>query len=484
MSQKLESLNFERTKVVQLLESNNLILMERQKYELKIIEIEKQISKINELTEAEKQIHVIWIGKIPEEEFDKLKIWAKFNPDFQINIWTDSEHFLTPKLNSLIRNQVKTIEEEAVLKDDFYYNYFLKNPDMTFDEIATIFLITKQLSTELEIKQFIQDAKKELENNKEKLKQFTSNKIYIKDLSQKKDNIFLNNEIYEVYLEDLEHYHFAASASDILRYSILYKEGGIYLDTDTTPKFDIEKIKDIPGMKEVLKALVNDSEHSTGKPDYNKEDTILNEVILSLLFQKENILKLSNKWSEILGGNKIKNFNNIKKIFELIKESNLELVPIKRLKDFSINNSFAAVTYERPGNKIFSSFLISKKGSNFWEKCLAKIVFYNNQNKNLTMVDRLANQEQIVINQKGPYLLREIILNENAHFFKYHPSEINNFCSMSSLNSINSTWFQWKPSSPVSQENENLIQECHPIKSPVLQPEIFDPAEQEFLEHQ
>ncbi|MGL5268598.1 MAG: TcdA/TcdB catalytic glycosyltransferase domain-containing protein, partial [Spiroplasma sp.] len=203
----------------------------------RIIEIEKEMANLNKLDDSEKNIHAIWIGIPPKGEFDNLKVWAKFNPEYKIHIWTDSNHILSHKLGSIISDHIKKInngveeydyELEAWLKDEFYYNYQLKNPEKTFDENAKQFLLDKKYARETELTNWIKEGQLKIIDEQEDIKKYTNNQVILHDIFKEKDSIFPTKKYDDGYLKTLEHLHICAGASDRLRYAILNKFGGVY----------------------------------------------------------------------------------------------------------------------------------------------------------------------------------------------------------------------------------------------------------------
>ncbi|MGL5268449.1 MAG: TcdA/TcdB catalytic glycosyltransferase domain-containing protein, partial [Spiroplasma sp.] len=203
----------------------------------RIIKNQKEMANLNKLDDSEKNIHAIWIGIPPKGEFDNLKVWAKFNPEYKIHIWTDSNHILSHKLESIISENAKKLtndlEEynyqlEAILKDEFYYNYQLKNPEKTFDENAKQFLLDKKYARETELTNWIKEGQLKIIDEQEDIKKYTNNQVILHDIVKEKDSIFPTKKYDDGYLKTLEHLHICAGASDRLRYAILNKFGGVY----------------------------------------------------------------------------------------------------------------------------------------------------------------------------------------------------------------------------------------------------------------
>src|SRR5436190_21634011 len=100
---------------------------------------------------------------------------------------------------------------------------------------------------------------------------------------------------------------FAAGASDRLRYQILYKNGGVYLDTDILPNLDIskfvvdndEKIKNLSNIYNSL-IILNKKLNS----QFNIMEIFFNELFILSYFNilnKSSILVLEAKMKSILG---------------------------------------------------------------------------------------------------------------------------------------------------------------------------------------
>lgn len=139
--------------------------------------------------ELPKIIHFIWVGPdpIPLEAIKKIARWARENPSFQIWLWTDFKQFFYLKNNPSEKEEIKNIFEKYQHSFSFFsIELFLRKYDHT--------------------------------------KQYEAAPIILKDISEEK----LTGEIdqYELYRADPGF----GPASDILRYKILYRYGGIYSD--------------------------------------------------------------------------------------------------------------------------------------------------------------------------------------------------------------------------------------------------------------
>lgn len=239
-----------------------------------------------ELNDNEKKFHVIWIGKLPLHELDNLKIWAKWNPDFIINIWIDSNHTLVPLLKQLIiKNTSDCINGEAKnnpltvasLQSYFYKQYSAIKSKISFNAFVKEFIINQCWKTENEIDQWIKAANAALKNEKINIENDINNKVLVRDVALENSDIFDNEKYYYIYLRELEEAHFVVGASDLLRYQILMAEGGIYLDTDVLPLLDFDKIMLNSDNENIFISFLNANVNI---------DLVINELMKLIIFER------------------------------------------------------------------------------------------------------------------------------------------------------------------------------------------------------
>ncbi len=141
-------------------------------------------------SEIPKLIHFVWAGGNSPMKLQDLQVvaaWAIKNPDFKIKIWVDPKTF-----------------DGGMGKLEEYY----------FSQLKIAYEKEKQLSVSIE----------EIKH------MFSLNDIRKEGICQENDKIF-DHEV------DRLDPNFGAS-SDYIRYKILYKEGGVYIDSDVRPGED------------------------------------------------------------------------------------------------------------------------------------------------------------------------------------------------------------------------------------------------------
>lgn len=214
------------------------------------------------LTPLEKKIHFVWIGKLGELQIAYMKTWVYYNPDYEIQLWYDSQALLCGVLRQKIKLYAGTllgignnidakgttstnIKAIIDLQNEFYNNYFLpgKSQGASFDDAVIRFLLTKGWSTldELnEIKSVHADSFYQAISTLAAIQRRVPGDRSKKAIRLVNINAHLfhntaNKGYYHYYLKELGLRQNAAAASDKARYMILYKEGGIYLDVDLLP---------------------------------------------------------------------------------------------------------------------------------------------------------------------------------------------------------------------------------------------------------
>lgn len=175
------------------------------------------------LSELPKDIFFVWIGTLEISKFEYLKVWRHCANN--ITIWFDSR----TKLFGIYKEIIKCISEREGLdllevQNRFYLDY-KNNSCSSLDSALEQFTLKYCPS----LKYMIKEAKELFHDSYDELSKYydlkdvsSLNKINSKDCSA-------NYEMELILRGNL------CAASDIVRLSILYELGGIYVDLDTLP---------------------------------------------------------------------------------------------------------------------------------------------------------------------------------------------------------------------------------------------------------
>lgn len=432
-----------------------------------IKKIKDEMSDLNKLDSSEKNIHAIWIGILPRGELDNLKLWAKYNPEYKIHIWTDYTHILAHRLNRIISDRISTYnvivenpkskddkkEEhsyatEANTKDWFYSTYHLSNSEKTFDENVKKFLLDKNINgiffdeiSEHLINKWIKDAKEIYLQEQADIKKYTPNEVIIHDVNQEKDMLFPSKEYYEGYLQTLEHLNICAGASDRLRYAVLDKFGGVYLDTDVAMKFNLQDVKNDQEMINLIDQI------ECNKIWKNKKDEIiLNQIVLLNNLNQlndENLKNFAEKWNNMFNGSVDKNFSTFKAISKKIKNMNLDLIPEMKLADFPLDNALAIAFHTENKIEVGNAFIVSKKNSNFLQNVMKGIETTDEKLKKIEMntYTKLINTNRMILHHTGPNNIALTIKSKDENYFYLNSENSQKIITLQNANSYLSSWY-------------------------------------------
>lgn len=430
------------------------------KLENKITKIQNKMASLNKLKEKEKNLNAIWIGIPPTGEFDNLKIWAKYNPDYKIHIWTDSTHILAHKLDSIISDKGKDIDTEANLKDDFYYNYQLKNSKRIFDENAKEFLIKKGYASESEINNWIKEGKEKIVQEKNEIQKYTNNQVILHDINKEK-NVFPNERYYNGYLNTLEHLQICAGASDRLRYAVLNAFGGAYLDTDIGPNFDLTEIeKNSKLINSINQLKWNPTAANKPLAIDKKVKIVMSQIILLDKINQlndENLTAFAHKWDNMLQGNYAENITTFQNIAQQYKDMNLNLKPKMNLSDIQIDNSLrfiSPVILERDGRHVPNAFLLTKKNSKVLQDMMKNIEITDDALKDMKTNEKLINKFSMIILHTGPGNLNHTLKTHDQHYMSQYLKLESDIINNHNLNSYDSSWAKTKHTDAIFNPKE------------------------------
>ncbi|WP_368487186.1 TcdA/TcdB catalytic glycosyltransferase domain-containing protein [Spiroplasma sp. DGKH1] len=212
-------------------------------------ELEKLSTERISLSPSEKNIHFIWFGPLTAEQTSYIKIWTYLNPDYNIMLWTDPNSCL---LNVFKKHLIEFANNNPIkiilLQNEFYNNYYLKNPEKSFNQLAIQFLLDKKIiDNPATLNEIIVNNEKELSLLVGELNLIHSQEEeYIKDISASGLK-FMEIETLQGFFKDMYLRQLPSVLSDRLRYNLLKEFGGFYVDIDTMPQINwpliIEKLE-------------------------------------------------------------------------------------------------------------------------------------------------------------------------------------------------------------------------------------------------
>ncbi|UUV16739.1 TcdA/TcdB pore-forming domain-containing protein [Clostridioides difficile] len=205
--------------------------------------------KNNNLTPVEKNLHFVWIGgQINDTAINYINQWKDVNGDYNVSVLYDSSAFL---INTLKKTIVESATNETLesfrenLSDPTYdYNKFYRkrmeiiydkqknfinyykaqmeeNPESIIDDIIKLHLSSEYSKDVAELDAYIEESLNKVTEN---------NGNNIRTLEE-----FNDEELINLYNQELVERWNLAAASDILRIAILKESGGVYLDVDMLP---------------------------------------------------------------------------------------------------------------------------------------------------------------------------------------------------------------------------------------------------------
>jgi hypothetical protein len=168
-------------------------------------------------------IHFVWIGDINALDLSYIRIWKAANPDKTLYLWRDSDSSLCHHFHRLLAGYAAPDNDHCRLlklqNEAFHFIYPRMDSQHSFNQLAALFLATKGIIVTPDA----DPAQGSLWQSELLIKEITP-------LFSHSFTAFRRLYYYEVIIRG----NFAA-ASDIVRLLILYRYGGLYLDSDTLP---------------------------------------------------------------------------------------------------------------------------------------------------------------------------------------------------------------------------------------------------------
>ncbi|WGL60965.1 TcdA/TcdB pore-forming domain-containing protein [Pigmentibacter sp. JX0631] len=474
-----------------------------QKYKILAANLEKLY--ISTAKPVAKNLHFIWLGgPLGEAQIDYVKIWAKINPDYQVQIWYDSQNLFTYETQKSFKeylditlakykyeiNYENRFSDKYVELQNQLLEYFsqelIKNKNATKDTIRANFIdkeIYKKPNEKLAEKKYLENVKKMNQDIEYLEKNF--NNLKFKNIR----NVVANWDMLKIFEHELDlRFNFAAG-SDIFRLYIVDKFAGAYADIDLLPTMipiyeliaknsTLKNYFDLPLAKDLSLSLITQAFFN---------EIILNNknLIPSYKITENNSLKLLK--SKI---NFLLNLSNLDpNVKEAIKNLPEEIERIaKDPKYLNVDNLFFKLEdqYVREGEfKIIrgnNSFILSHSihSNEHWLQQLIDLIksnylqiFTNEKNnpgfklpsketntvnkgaENFYRYDTLMTNIDSTISISGPYVYNKILdkvakINPSAEIM-YLNKIFNSFTPEASV----SSWF--KRSSDFQKSRQNLI---------------------------
>lgn len=329
------------------------------------------ISKLNEYYEKTaisipKVIHFTWFGgPLGEIQKDYIKIWAKLNPEYTINIWYDSDNLYTYESNKKIKEYLNNIlvseknkpnysnifsEKYINIQNDLFEKLIQNNKEeLSYDKLRLNYiekmLYNKSDISYIEIDKNIAKITKDAEELHAEYKN-----IFLKDIKENKNSW----QLQKIYTQEMFLRGNFAAASDSARLEILGEFGGIYMDVDILPSlkplndfydnnihgefknFFLSHSKRITLL--FFETVLNNNRNLIPSRQLsNRFLTGFDEIIEFSSLDDSSKIKLKQKMKEALN-----NLNNIKEIHEIFNKLSDIKVRKSEYKKSEYTNNFIA----------------------------------------------------------------------------------------------------------------------------------------------
>ncbi|CEK40047.1 glucosylating haemorrhagic toxin TcsH [Paraclostridium sordellii] len=215
--------------------------------------------KNSNISPVEKNLHFVWIGgEVSDTALEYINQWADINRDYNIRVWYDGEAFLVNTLKKAIVEHSTTdtlqLFEEDIKNPQFDNMKFYKKRMEFIYERQNRFINYYKSEINKPIKPTIDDIIKshlvsEYNKNSESLELYrrtsfekisNNNGVDIRN-----NNLFTEQELLNIYNQELLDRENLAAASDLVRLLALKDFGGVYLDVDMLPGIQPDLFKTI-----------------------------------------------------------------------------------------------------------------------------------------------------------------------------------------------------------------------------------------------
>ncbi|WP_157648248.1 TcdA/TcdB catalytic glycosyltransferase domain-containing protein, partial [Burkholderia ubonensis] len=205
------------------------------------------------------EIHYAWLGKLGGNQKDYITLCAKANPGKTINIWYDPNATLAYELSVRVKKQVyaenisssfytddaqfkRLAIEKAIALQNEANDFIVKKiaEGKTFDQAATDFMASRLNASRAELEGIAKE-------NRDSYLNLGLDNVKLKDNSElfainsgKTDPILADGSLRAAYIQELAMRGNLSAPSDIVRYLALRQYGGLYLDADLLPTFNVD----------------------------------------------------------------------------------------------------------------------------------------------------------------------------------------------------------------------------------------------------
>lgn len=233
------------------------------------------LSRMGEQQEAVPSVlHFVWIGSaIPQVVMDYVKLWAKINPGYAINIWYDSNLLCLKKLSDFLKQKAEESYNRVEQEEEWANEVFQLRQQFTEFVLSNTSNLTYMTDT---INRFLKrpDASfVPFEDDLVWVGAYPCTNIHVRDLNGER----MLAPLYREYMmEAIQTQNFAA-LSDMARLLVLKKYGGVYIDVDMMPEINTDLKEHFAGASDNLeRVLIQAIMEGTGEiPGYRTDE--LNE---------------------------------------------------------------------------------------------------------------------------------------------------------------------------------------------------------------
>lgn len=208
-------------------------------------------------------LHFVWIGSaIPQVVMDYVKLWAKINPNYAVNIWFDSNLLCMKKLSDFLKTMAGKHFSRKESEWEWANEVFQLRQQFTDFALSNATNFTDMTGM---INYFLQGLDSSFEPFEDDLVwdgAYPCNNIHVRDLNGEG----LLVPLYQEYMmEAMQTQNFAA-LSDMARLLVLKEYGGIYIDVDMMPEIRDDLLRTFAGADyNVQRVLIQAIMEGTGE---------------------------------------------------------------------------------------------------------------------------------------------------------------------------------------------------------------------------
>ncbi|MGF6206206.1 TcdA/TcdB pore-forming domain-containing protein [Pseudomonas frederiksbergensis] len=235
------------------------------------IRVAQSVETLNgALPQVPKKLHFVWLGGgIGEIQRDYINVWKQVlaAEGYELKLWYDSDALLAYETNRIV---VEAAKADAMKEGgdaagisgfelaDLYEERVAASKEQVFNHVTNAPVSADEARIDLLVRGYAQNesALRALrERNLNTLQALTDAQLQLVDIRPAAGSF----PLFDIYEREIGLRANLAAASDVVRYQVLYNEGGIYCDSDYLPAFVDElgetPSKDIIGPKANLGVL-------------------------------------------------------------------------------------------------------------------------------------------------------------------------------------------------------------------------------------